>query len=75
MGELLSYREAAALFHCSHRTVRWWRTKGYLTMTWEIRNGQRVRVAEKKELQRCFRERRIANPVHQQRMRKHATEN
>lgn len=70
MAELLTYREAASLFSCSHRTVRWWRTKGYLHMTWEIRNGQRVRVAEKTELQRCFRERRKADPVHQQRMRK-----
>lgn len=70
MAEYMTYREAAAFFGCSHRTVRWWRTKGYLHMSWEIRSGQRVRVAEKTELQRCFRERRIANPVHQQRMKK-----
>ncbi len=70
MAEYLSYREIAALFRCSPRTVRWWRTRGYLQMTWERRGGQLVRVATKQEAQRCFRERRKANPAHQYRMRR-----
>ena len=71
---LLTYREAAALVHRSPRTIRWWHTRGYLRMTWEIRDGQHVRVVEKTEVQRCFRERLRANPAHRWRMRTKAAE-
>jgi hypothetical protein len=70
MVELLSYREAAALVHRSPRTIRHWHTRGYLTMTWETRDGQKVRVAEKAEVQRCFRERLANWPTHRWRLRK-----
>lgn len=74
MAEYLTYREIAVLFGCSPRTVRWWRTKGYIRMTWDRREGQKVRVATKTEAQRCFRERLKANPVHPYRMRKRIAE-
>jgi hypothetical protein len=39
-------------------------------MTWETRDGQKVRVAEKAEVQRCFRERLANWPTHRWRLRK-----
>lgn len=40
-----------------------------MPMTWESRNGQRVRVVEKSILQSWFRERLGRNPAHQWKMR------
>lgn len=38
-------------------------------MTWEVRNGQRVRVVELTVLQSWLRQRLKNDPVHQQKMR------
>lgn len=69
MSDLLTYREAAALIPRSARTIRWWHTRGYLHMTWAVRDGQHVRVVTKTELQRCYRERLQNWPTHRYRMR------
>lgn len=71
MPEYLTYREAASLIPRSRRTIRHWRQKG-MPMTWEVRNGQRVRVVEKSVLQAWFRQRLKNNPAHQWKMRTEA---
>jgi len=69
MAELLTYREAARLVHRSPRTIRYWRHQG-MEMSWDVRDGQNVRVVEKKVLQAWFRQRCLNWPTHQYRLRK-----
>lgn len=68
MTEWLTYREAAQRVHRSTLTVKRWRRRGQLHMSWEIRNGQRVRVVQEEHLLACWRERMKSDPVHQQRI-------
>lgn len=68
MAEYLTYREAARLTGRSIRSINRWR-RGGMPMTWESRNGQRVRVVEKTVLQAWFRQRLSSNPAHQWKMR------
>lgn len=69
MAEYLSYREAARLTHKSVISIKRWRRNG-MPMGWEIRDGQRYRVVEKKILQKWWRERMAADPVWQAKLRK-----
>ena len=69
MAEYLTYREAGALVKRSPRTIRYWRHQG-MQMTWEERDGQKVRVVEKTVLQAWFRERLANWPTHRYRLRK-----
>lgn len=73
MGELLTYREAAALVHRSPRTIRYWKQQGMSTSLVE-RDGQMVRVVEKTILQAWFRQRLMSWPVHRWRLRKQLAE-
>lgn len=65
----LSYREAAARVRRSPKTIKRWRRQG-MPMTWEIREGQRVRVVDEEVLLAELRRRLFADPVHQLRMRR-----
>ncbi|WP_279367376.1 hypothetical protein [Microbacterium testaceum] len=65
----LSYREAARTVRRSVRTIKRWRSAG-MTMTWEIRQGQRVRVVDEDLLFATLRDRLDADPVHQYRLRR-----
>ncbi|MFK4760313.1 hypothetical protein ACI3KS_05195 [Microbacterium sp. ZW T5_45] len=69
MADLLTYREAAALVHRSPRTIRYWKAQGMATSLVE-RDGQMVRVVERKVLQAWFRERLMNWPTHKWRLRK-----
>jgi len=66
---LLTYREAADRVNRSRRSIRRWRLNG-MPMGWDTRDGQRVRVVSEETLLAWFRARLIADPVHQQRMRR-----
>lgn len=65
----LTYRQAAARVGRSRRAIRYWRQRG-MPMTWEVRDGQRVRVVEEEVLLAWWRERLTNWPAHQYRMRK-----
>lgn len=67
MDDYLTYREAASLSGRSIRSINRWR-RGGMPMTWEDRDGQRVRVIEKTILQRWFREWLVNNPAHHRQM-------
>lgn len=71
MPALLTYREAADRVKRSRRSIRRWRLNG-MPMGWDTRDGQRVRVVAEDVLLSWFRERLIADPIHQQLMRRHA---
>lgn len=64
----LTYREAAARVRRSRRTIRHWRMNG-MPMSWDVRDGQRVRVVEVDVLLAWWRQRLKNDPVHQQRVR------
>jgi phage terminase Nu1 subunit (DNA packaging protein) len=68
MTAWLTYREAAKLVGRKRRAIQYWRARG-MPMEWQTRDGQRVRVVEKKVLQAWFRQRLKNDPVHQQRLR------
>lgn len=69
----LSYREAARTVRRSVRTIKRWRSAG-MTMTWEIRQGQRVRVVDEDLLFATLRDRLDAWPSHQYRLRRRRAE-
>lgn len=65
----LTYREAAREVRRSVRTIKRWRRAG-MTMTWEQRDGQRVRVVDEDLLFATLRDRLDAWPSHQYRLRR-----
>ncbi len=65
----LTYREAAREVRRSVRTIKRWRRAG-MTMTWEQRDGQRVRVIDEDLLFATLRDRLDAWPSHQYRLRR-----
>lgn len=69
MAEGLSYRQAARRVHRSVRAIKRWRAQG-MPMTWDIRDGQRLRVVDEQVLLAWWRDRLTAWPPHQYRMRK-----
>lgn len=70
-GEVwLTYREGALRVRRSVRTLWRWRKQG-MPMSWGMRDGQRVRVVREEVLLAWWRDRMNADPVHQQRLRKH----
>lgn len=69
MGEMLSYRQAAARVRRSVRAIRYWRQRG-MPMGWEIREGQKVRVVDESVLLAWWRDRLSAWPPHQYRLRR-----
>lgn len=69
MAEYLTYKEAAKTVRRSVRAIKRWRSNG-MPMSWEVRDGQRVRVVDKAVLQEWLRARLRAWPPHQYRMRK-----
>lgn len=73
MDEYLTYREAGALVHRSPRTIRYWKQQGMATVLVE-KDGQMVRVVEKKVLQAWFRQRLMNWPTHRWRLRKKLAE-
>ncbi|PRB01766.1 hypothetical protein [Microbacterium sp. MYb64] len=73
MTEYLTYREAGALVKRSPRTIRYWKSQGMATELVE-RDGQMVRVVEKKVLQAWFRDRLMNWPTHRWRLRKNLAE-
>lgn len=64
----LTYREAAKRVHRSRRTIRHWRLQG-MPMSWDVRDGQRVRVVELRVLLSWWRQRLKNDPIVQQRIR------
>lgn len=73
MAEYLTYREAGALVKRSPRTIRYWKSQGMETILVE-RDGQMVRLVEKRILQAWFRERLMNWPTHKWRLRKKLAE-
>lgn len=73
MGDMLTYRQAARRVHRSVRAVRYWRARG-MPMSWEIREGQQVRVVEESVLLAWWRERMKNDPVYQINLRKRLAE-
>ncbi|SDR71951.1 hypothetical protein [Microbacterium paraoxydans] len=73
MGEMLTYRQAARRVGRSMRAVRYWRARG-MPMSWEIREGQKVRVVEESVLLAWWRERMKNDPVYQINLRKRLAE-
>lgn len=69
MAEYLTYREAAKVAHRSVITIKRWRRNG-MPMSWQVREGQRHRVVDEAVLKQWWRERMIADPVWQARLRK-----
>ncbi|MGA6128793.1 MULTISPECIES: hypothetical protein [unclassified Microbacterium] len=69
----LTYREAAKMVRRSPRTIRYWRQRG-MPMSWEVRQGQRVRVVDQVVLLAWWRERMQNWPPHQYRIRRHLAE-
>ena len=55
------------------RAVRYWRARG-MPMSWEIREGQKVRVVEESVLLAWWRERMKNDPVYQINLRKRLAE-
>lgn len=72
MNDLLTYREAAKRVRRSIKTIKRWRRNG-MPMTWDTRAGQRVRVVDETTLLAWWRDRLLADPVHQARMRSRPT--
>lgn len=70
---LLTYREAAALVGRTPRCIRYWRQRG-MPMSWDTRDGQRVRVVDKTVLQKWFRERLANDPAERWRRRSRLAE-
>ena len=66
---MLTYREAAKRVGRSRRAIRYWRQAG-MPMTWETREGQRVRVVDEQVLLAWWRQRLQNWPPHQYRMRR-----
>ena len=64
----LSYREAAKAVRRTPRAIRYWRQRG-MPMSWEIRNGQKVRVVRRSVLLAWWRQRLQNWPAHQYRLR------
>lgn len=64
----LTYRQAAARVGRSRRAIRYWKQRG-MPMTWETRDGQRVRVVDEQVLLAWWRQRLQNWPTHQYRMR------
>jgi phage terminase Nu1 subunit (DNA packaging protein) len=64
-----TYREAADRVERSVRTINRWRRSG-MPMSWEIRDGQRVRVVAEDTLLKWYRSRLAAWPPHRYRMRR-----
>lgn len=60
----LTYREAAKHTGRSVRAIKRWRQHG-MTMTWDTRHGQRVRVVELRTLNAWWRKRMQNDPVWQ----------
>ncbi|WP_336642806.1 hypothetical protein [Microbacterium sp. MMO-113] len=73
MGEMLTYRQAARRVGRSMRAVRYWRARG-MPMSWEIREGQKVRVVEESVLLAWWRQRMKNDPVYQINLRKRLAE-
>lgn len=65
---MLTYREAAKRVGRSRRAIRYWRQAG-MPMTWETREGQRVRVVDEQVLLAWWRQRLQNDPAHQYRLR------
>jgi transposase len=65
---MLTYREAAKRVGRSVLTIKRWRRKNHLTMGWDVRGGQRVRVVDERVLLACWRERMNSDPIHQKRL-------
>ena len=74
MAEYLTYKEAAARVGRSVRAINRWRRNG-MPMTWQSRDGKRVRVVELSTLLAWWRDRLNAWPPHQYRIRKLLREN
>lgn len=74
MAEYLSYKEAAVRVHRSVRAINRWRRNG-MPMTWEHRDGKRVRVVELDTLLAWWRARMNAWPPHQYRLRRMREQN
>lgn len=72
-GVELTYREAAHRVGRSIRAIKRWRKAG-MPMGWDVRDGQRVRVVRESVLLGWYRDRLMADPVHQLRMRALALE-
>ncbi|ALJ20389.1 hypothetical protein AOA12_10900 [Microbacterium sp. No. 7] len=64
----LSYREAAHRVHRSRRTIGRWRKNG-MPMSWDTRDGQRVRVVDEAVLLAWWRQRLRNDPAHRYRLR------
>lgn len=69
MAEYLTYRDAARRVKRSIRTINRWR-RGGMPMTWETRDGQRVRVVDETILLKWWRDRMDSWPTHQYRLRR-----
>lgn len=69
MADYLTYREAATRVNRSVRAINRWRRNG-MPMSWEVRDGKRVRVVELHTLLKWWRARLTAWPPHQYRLRK-----
>ncbi|KAA0960868.1 hypothetical protein FQ142_08280 [Microbacterium sp. ANT_H45B] len=69
MSDLKTYREAAIATRRSVMTIKRWRRNG-LSMGWEVREGQRVRVVREDVLKAWWRERMKHDPVWQNRLRR-----
>lgn len=67
----LTYREAAKRVGRTRRAIRYWRQAG-MPMSWEIREGQHVRVVDEDTLLTWYRQRLNNNPAHQYRLRARA---
>lgn len=64
-----TYREAARRVRRAPITIKRWRRNG-MPMTWEIREGQRVRVVDEDVLLAWWRDRLDGWPTHQYRLRR-----
>lgn len=71
MPTYLTYREAGKRVRRSVKTVKRWRRHG-MSMGWDNRQGQRVRVVDEDTLLDWWRSRLNADPVHQARLRAQA---
>ncbi len=69
MAEYLTYKEASVRVKRSVRAINRWRRNG-MPMSWEIRDGKRVRVVEVDTLLAWWRDRLTAWPPHQYRLRR-----
>ncbi|WP_292694263.1 MULTISPECIES: hypothetical protein [unclassified Microbacterium] len=65
----MTYREAAHAVRRSVRTIKRWRHSG-MPMTWDLRQGQKVRVVDEDVLFAWLRDRLDAWPSHQYKLRR-----